>query len=165
MTRSLMCSIDVTEFDPQRRPRSRAVVSQAKSRWVTCLLLIWISSAWAGPSYDLAFSIYLGGARSDWIRDVCLDYQGNPYITGTTHSPDFPTAGTPYQPFYGPGSGNYNGNAFPVVICGGFPKSPLLFFCGPAIVNHRPERLRRQYARPPKARQTMDHSRSDLGRE
>jgi hypothetical protein len=174
-------------MNPKRRSESAFI------RWGACLVLAGLSSAYAGNSYNLAFSTYVGGTRSDWIRDVCVDYRGNIIAVGGTQSPDFPTtpgaycrtfhtggrslgsggpcdvivmkfspagqllwstflggpnydraygvkadsqgyiyvagragegfpvtAGTPYQPSYGTGSGNYDGNAFMVIIAADF---------------------------------------------
>ncbi len=46
-------------------------------------------------SADLAYSTYLGGSGSDRGYKIALDAQPNPnaYVTGTTSSTDFPTAG------------------------------------------------------------------------
>jgi len=45
---------------------------------------------------DLVFSTYLGGVADDWGRDIALDSNNNIYLTGRTHSSDFPTY-NPYQ--------------------------------------------------------------------
>ena len=43
------------------------------------------------PSYDVAFSTYLGGSAYEQIRDITTDAAGNVYVTGGGDSPDFPT--------------------------------------------------------------------------
>jgi len=45
---------------------------------------------------QLLYSSYLGGSNADEGRGIAVDTAGNAYITGYTHSPDFPTA-SPYQ--------------------------------------------------------------------
>jgi hypothetical protein len=43
----------------------------------------------------LVYSTYLGGAGFDEADSIVVDGSGNAYVTGTTLSGDFPTAGTP----------------------------------------------------------------------
>jgi hypothetical protein len=50
----------------------------------------------------LLYSTYLGGSDFDWGRDIAVDAAGNAYVSGPTHSTDFPTA-HPMQPAYGGG--------------------------------------------------------------
>jgi len=50
----------------------------------------------------LAYSTYLGGSRHDHGTEIAVDAWGNAYVTGYTHSSDFPPA---------PGYGNYAGDA------------------------------------------------------
>ena len=45
----------------------------------------------------LVYSTYLGGAGDDRSFGIAVDASGNAYVTGTTHSTDFPTA-SPVQP-------------------------------------------------------------------
>ena len=45
-----------------------------------------------GSFGNLLQSTYLGGALSDSINGVALDFHGNPYVTGSTASQDFPVA-------------------------------------------------------------------------
>lgn len=45
----------------------------------------------------LEYSSYLGGSESDFPHSVALASENKLYIAGTTHSTDFPSAGTPYQ--------------------------------------------------------------------
>jgi hypothetical protein len=55
------------------------------------LLLTGVCAAWAGNSYDLAFSTYFGGSNWEHARDVAADKQGNVYVVGGAASADFPT--------------------------------------------------------------------------
>jgi hypothetical protein len=55
------------------------------------LLLAGIAPAFAGDSYDLAFSTYFGGRDWEHARDVAVDAQGNIYVVGGAASADFPT--------------------------------------------------------------------------
>ncbi len=43
------------------------------------------------------YSTYLGGVGQDWANDITVDAFGNAYVTGITHSPDFPKV-NPLQP-------------------------------------------------------------------
>ena len=45
---------------------------------------------------SLLYSSYLGGGCEDEGRGIAVDAAGSAYITGLTHSPNFPTA-APYQ--------------------------------------------------------------------
>jgi hypothetical protein len=49
----------------------------------------------------LVYSTYLGGTGDDRANSICLDTSGNAYITGYTHSADFPISNGAYQPKYG----------------------------------------------------------------
>ena len=43
---------------------------------------------------QIGFSTYLGGNMHDWIDDLCIDQNGNVYVTGSAYSTNFPvTAG------------------------------------------------------------------------
>ncbi len=53
------------------------------------------------PNGAILACTYLGGNAGEIVEGVSLDAGGNVYITGATRSPNFPTAGTPYQPTYG----------------------------------------------------------------
>jgi len=55
------------------------------------LLLVGMTPALAGDSYDLAFSTYFGGRDWEHARDVAVDAQGNIYVVGGAASADFPT--------------------------------------------------------------------------
>lgn len=46
---------------------------------------------------SLIYSTYLGGSSDDVGRGVTVDISGNAYITGVTHSPDFPVSSAVYQ--------------------------------------------------------------------
>jgi hypothetical protein len=48
------------------------------------------------------WSTYLGGDRRDWGKDVCIDQEGNIYVTGETYSDNWITGGYDTEP--GPGS-------------------------------------------------------------
>jgi uncharacterized repeat protein (TIGR01451 family) len=54
----------------------------------------------------LAYSTYLGGGDWDAGRSIAVDSDGNAYVTGYTHSSDFPTTTLTIQPSYG--GGNYD---------------------------------------------------------
>ncbi len=43
---------------------------------------------------NLAYSTYLGGSSDDYGQGIAVDSAGSAYVTGWTHSTDFPTAGT-----------------------------------------------------------------------
>ncbi len=45
----------------------------------------------------LVYSTYVGGAESDWGRDIAVDSDGAAYITGGTASTDFPTTAGAYD--------------------------------------------------------------------
>jgi len=64
---------------------------------VFAVQLVIACGALATESYELAFSTYIGGSAYEHIRDVCVDGQGNVYITGGTASPDYPTTPDAYQ--------------------------------------------------------------------
>lgn len=52
----------------------------------------------------LIYSTYLGGSgATDFGLGLAVDNAGNAYVTGVTDSPDFPTAGPPYQSSFGGG--------------------------------------------------------------
>jgi hypothetical protein len=47
--------------------------------------------------WSLLFSTYLGGSKLDFVMAVALDSAGNPIVSGTTGSDDFPTTPGAYQ--------------------------------------------------------------------
>jgi len=52
----------------------------------------------------LVYCTYLGGTGADAGTGIAVDASGNAYVTGSTNSTDFPTAGKPFQPNYGGGN-------------------------------------------------------------
>ena len=52
----------------------------------------------------LSYFTFLGGTHADSATGVAVDTTGNVYVTGTTVSTDFPTAGAVFQPAYGGGN-------------------------------------------------------------
>ncbi len=52
----------------------------------------------------LSYFTYLGGTHADEATGIVVDSSNNVYITGTTASIDFPTAGAVFQPSYGGGN-------------------------------------------------------------
>ncbi|MEW5985464.1 MAG: SBBP repeat-containing protein [Chloroflexota bacterium] len=65
------------------------------------LYVAWLDAAGS----QLIYSTYLGGAASDYGRDVALGNNGRAVMTGWTFSADFPTTAGAYDPIYG-GSGD-----------------------------------------------------------
>jgi hypothetical protein len=52
----------------------------------------------------LSYFTYLGGTHADSGTGIAVDSTANAYVTGTTASTDFPTAGAVFQPTYGGGN-------------------------------------------------------------
>ena len=52
----------------------------------------------------LTYFTYLGGTHADSATGIAVDSTNNVYVTGTTASVDFPTAGAVFQPAYGGGN-------------------------------------------------------------
>jgi hypothetical protein len=52
----------------------------------------------------LSYFTYLGGTKADAATGIAVDSTDNAYITGSTVSTDFPTAGAVFQPQYGGGN-------------------------------------------------------------
>ncbi|MGH6693211.1 MAG: Calx-beta domain-containing protein, partial [Gammaproteobacteria bacterium] len=61
----------------------------------------------------LAFGTYLGGSDSDWCEThhLAVDGSNNVYVSGITHSPDFPTTAGAYQRTFGGINGQTNFHA------------------------------------------------------
>jgi hypothetical protein len=51
----------------------------------------------ADPVENIVFAAYIGGAGADVPKALEVDADGNMYLTGSTSSSDFPTAGNPGQ--------------------------------------------------------------------
>jgi hypothetical protein len=60
----------------------------------------------------LVYATLIGGSDVDEGRDIALDAAGNVYITGHTHSDDFPGAGPPQATYGGPATSANLGDAF-----------------------------------------------------
>ena len=52
----------------------------------------------------LVYSTYLGGSGDDNGSGIAVDSSGNAYVTGYTHSTNFPTTANAFQPAFGGGS-------------------------------------------------------------
>jgi hypothetical protein len=55
----------------------------------------------------LVYSTYLGGGGDDWGWDIALDSSGNAYITGYTHSSNFPTTTGVFDTSFNGGFSDY----------------------------------------------------------
>jgi hypothetical protein len=87
--------------------------------------LAWISPAFTGDSYDLAFSTYFGGSQWEHARDVCADARGNVYVCGGTASHDFPTTPGAYDRTFN--SGDTSGQECDAFICKFGPDGRLIW--------------------------------------
>jgi len=56
------------------------------------------------PTGALSYFTYLGGTKADAATGIAVDSTANVYLTGSTVSTDFPTAGAVFQPNYGGGN-------------------------------------------------------------
>jgi hypothetical protein len=56
------------------------------------------------PSGGISYFTYLGGSNADAGTGIAMDSKGYAYLTGTTVSTNFPTAGAVFQPTYGGGN-------------------------------------------------------------
>jgi hypothetical protein len=67
---------------------------------------------------SLTYLTYLGGSNNDAATDIAVDSGGNLYVTGTTSSIDFPTAGNAVQTALALGTTEtaFNPNVFVAVI-------------------------------------------------
>jgi hypothetical protein len=59
---------------------------------------VFVTKLNATGTAPLTYSTYLGGSDIDLGNGIALDSVGNAYVTGSTVSADFPTAGSPFQP-------------------------------------------------------------------
>jgi hypothetical protein len=59
-----------------------------------------------GSKGDLLGCTYLGGRKNEDTEGLSVDGAGNVYVSGVTHSPNFPTTSGAYQSAYGESSGN-----------------------------------------------------------
>jgi len=57
-----------------------------------------------GGTPTLSYFTYLGGSLADSANGIALDSSDNAYVTGSTVSTDFPTAGGGFQTIYGGGN-------------------------------------------------------------
>ncbi len=107
-------------------PVTRRPLSEVRLPWFAfCLLLSGISPAFAGDSYDLAFSTYFGGSRWEHARDVCADAQGNVYVCGGTASHDFPTTPGVYDRTFN--FGDTSGQECDAFVCKFGPEGRLIW--------------------------------------
>jgi len=102
--------------------RSAIAVDQAGNAYVTGAtrssdfpLSAPLQAVYAGGAYDifvtklsplgtsLLYSTYLGGSGDDWGNAIAVDRKGSAYLTGFTHSTNFPLV-KPLQAVYGGGS-------------------------------------------------------------
>jgi hypothetical protein len=79
-------------------------------------IAIFNTAAFGGPS--LTYLTYLGGSNNDAATAIAVDSGGNLYVTGTTSSTDFPTAGNAVQTALALGTTEtaFNPNVFVAVI-------------------------------------------------
>jgi hypothetical protein len=94
-------------------------------RGMALVLLTGISAAFAGDSYDLAFSTYFGGTNWEHARDVCADAQGNVYVCGGTASRDFPVTPGVYDETFN--FGDTSGDECDAFVCKFGPDGRLLW--------------------------------------
>jgi hypothetical protein len=52
----------------------------------------------------LEYATFLGGSAADWAAAIAVDTAGAAYVTGSTESGNFPTAGGAYDPTYNGGT-------------------------------------------------------------
>ncbi len=60
---------------------------------------------------ELVYSSYVGGRMNDYAYALCVDEEGNAYITGSTRAQSFPTTDGAYDEYYA-NSQNYPSDAF-----------------------------------------------------
>ena len=75
-------------------------------------------------SYTLSFSTYMGGAKWEHTRDVCVDADDNVYVCGGTASRDFPTTTGAYGRTFN--LGDTSGEECDAFICKFCPDDKLI---------------------------------------
>src|SRR5207237_6671627 len=72
--------------------------AHAKPKPVQCSATCWTQLKPAGAA--LVCSTYLGGSGPEVGSAIAVDASGNAYVTGYTHSADFPTTPDAFQPSF-----------------------------------------------------------------
>jgi hypothetical protein len=83
-----------TTEDPNYPVTSNAVQAVLAGASDGCLTIL---NTLASGSSSLTYSTFLGGVNIDEIHAIALDSANNVYLTGTTHSLDFPVTAGAYQ--------------------------------------------------------------------
>jgi len=56
------------------------------SKWDSDAFIVKLNS----DGSELVYATFVGGSDDDWGYSIAVDFYGNTYVTGETHSPDFP---------------------------------------------------------------------------